>query len=42
RPYRIEIKNHQTGNWTEIYYADIQIDKPLDQNIFSLNYLQSK
>ncbi|NNF82295.1 MAG: outer membrane lipoprotein-sorting protein [Flavobacteriaceae bacterium] len=42
RPYRIEIRNHQTGNWTEIYYADIQIDKPLDQNIFTLNYLQSK
>ncbi|MBT8252346.1 MAG: outer membrane lipoprotein-sorting protein [Flavobacteriaceae bacterium] len=42
RAFSVEIKNVQTGNWTEIFYKDIEIDKPIDDRIFTLNYLQSK
>lgn len=42
RAHKIELVNHQSGNRTEVIYADFVINQGVDASLFSKTYLETK
>lgn len=41
RPSRITMKNLKTGNWTEVYYRNIMVNQTIEDNLFTITYLEN-
>lgn len=41
RPHRITMKNLKTGNWTEVKYSNISINKAIEDNLFTVAYMEN-
>tara|TARA_Y100001933_G_scaffold187753_2_gene186787 strand:+ start:15825 stop:16580 length:756 start_codon:yes stop_codon:yes gene_type:complete len=42
RPKRATMKNLKTGNWTEIFYHNLQVNKAIPDRTFTLAYLEEE
>jgi hypothetical protein len=41
RPSKIIMKNLKTGNWTEVFYRNMQVNEMIEDNLFTVAYLEN-
>ena len=41
RPSRVTMKNLKTGNWTEVFYRNMQVNETIEDNLFTVAYLEN-
>ena len=41
RPSKVTMKNLKTGNWTEVFYHNMQVNETIEDNLFTIAYLEN-
>lgn len=41
RPSRVTMKNLKTGNWTEVFYRNMEVNETIEDNLFTIAYLEN-